>query len=126
VTVFSIQDRITGWMADQIGKEDPLDGDDWGHAAAMQVTDTAKGPQVSWRLLMTLRGPFLGQAPIGASIGLMTDSPPEQAVRHFTAKMMGDLRQEFGKRKTNMVRAPGLNLPGGLTGLPGALKQGPN
>jgi hypothetical protein len=122
VTVFSIADRVTGWMADQLAKEDPLGGDDWGFAAALHLQDTPKGPQTSWRLLMTLRAPFLGQPPIGASIGLIADMPPEQAVRHFVTKMTGDLRAEFERRKGNMVNAPGLNLPG----LPGAMKQGPN
>jgi hypothetical protein len=72
------------------------------------------------------RSPFLGQQPIGASLGLNAEMPPEPAVRHFVTKMTGDLRQEFAKRKTDMVKAPGLNLPGLPSALPGAAKQGPN
>jgi hypothetical protein len=122
VTTFRIQERIEEWMADQLGKEDPLNGDDWGYAAALMLTDTDNGPKHTWRLMVTLRSPFLGQPPIPASIGLIAEMPPEQAVRHFAAKMVADLRAEFERRKRGMANAPGLNLPG----LPGAMKQGPN
>lgn len=127
MSISRIQQRIEEWIADQITKADPFDGDDWGYAATMIVAETPQGQAVSWRLLVTLRAPFLGQ-PIGASIGLKGDMPPEPAVRHFTSQMTSDLRQEFERRKTNMVKAPGLGLPGlpGMAGLPGVPKQGPN
>lgn len=93
----------------------------------MMMTDAGNGPKITWRLMMTLRSPFLGQPPIPTSIGLIADIPPEQAVRHFTTKMMSDLRGAFEQQKTNMAKAPGLNLSG-LPGLPGAaaMRQGPN
>jgi hypothetical protein len=126
MTAFSIQDRITGWMADQIGKEDPLDGDDFGYHATMAAMQTPKGDAIIWIILVTLRAPFLGQQPIGATGKLQGNTPSEAAVRQIVTKLVTDLRQEHQRQKTAMIKAPGLGLPGGLSSLPGALKQGPN
>jgi hypothetical protein len=130
VTAFSIQDRITGWMADQIAREDPIGGDDWGYCASLQVQQTPNGAVPLWALMLSLRGPFLRQPPICATLLLAGAGgvPQEQGVRAIVTSIMGQLRQAFEQQKASMVKAPGLGLEGlgKIPGLKGAMKQGPN
>jgi hypothetical protein len=121
MTVYSISDRMAGWITDQIGKEDPLDGDEWGYGLSLDTVQTPAGNTAAWVILVSLRAPFLGRPPIAASMKL-TGMPPEPLIRQVVKKLVSDLRQAFEQQKTGMVNAPALNLPG----LPGAMKQGPN
>jgi len=125
---FDVQARIHGWMADQIAAEDPLGADEWGYCASLQVQQAQQGAVPLWALMVSLRGPFLGQPPMCATILLAGAGgvPQEQGVRAIVTSVMGQLRQAFEQQKTGMVKAPGLGLNGLPAGLKGAMKQGPN
>lgn len=76
MTAFSIHDRITGWVDDQIAKEDPLDGDEWGRHVTMAALQTQQGDAIVWVILITIRGPFLGEDVIGSMVKLQANIPP--------------------------------------------------
>jgi hypothetical protein len=129
VTPYDVQARIHEWMASQIAIEDPLEADEWGYCASLQVQQTPQGAVPLWAIMVSLRGPFLGQPPMCATLLLQGAGgvPQEQGVRVLVTKIMGQLRQAFAQQKTSMVKAPGLGLEGLLNpGLKGAMKQGPN
>ena len=126
MTSFDVQERIHGWMASQIAAEDPLEADEWGYCASLQVQQTPKGAVPLWAIMVSLRGPFLGQPPICATLLLNGAGgvPQEQGVRAIVTSIMGQLRQAFQQQKTAMVKAPGLGLEGLLNpGIKGAMKQ---
>jgi hypothetical protein len=120
VTAFSIHDRITAWVDDQIAKEDPLDGDEWGRQVSMAIMPTPNGDAIVWCFLLTLRAPFLGLDPIGSTFKLAANVPPETAVRANVTKTVENLRREFARR-----RGDGLHLSNGhrQNGLPPGLAQ---
>ena len=130
MTSYNVQDRLHEWMADTIAREDPLGGDDWGYCASLQVQQAPQGSVPLWALMVSLRGPFLGQPPLCATILLQGAGgvPQEQGVRAVVTSIMGQLRQAFEQQKSAMVKAPGLGLDGlgKIPGIKGALKQGPN
>jgi hypothetical protein len=120
VTAFSIHDRITGWVDDQLAKEDPLDGDEWGRHVTMAAMSTQQGDAIVWIILVTLRGPFLGEDVIGSTSKLQANIPPEPAVRTSVTRAVENLRKAFELRKRQGF-APGnghnqAGLPPGLTG----------
>jgi hypothetical protein len=118
VTVFSVHDRITAWVDDQLAKEDPLNGDEWGRQVSMAVMPTPSGDAIVWLFLVTLRAPFLGLDAIGTTFKLQVNVPPENAVRVNTTAAVKNLRTEFARRAGNGV--PPANghrqLPPGLAG----------
>lgn len=99
MTVFSIHDRITGWVDDQLAKEDPLGADEWGRHLTMSVTQTPKGDSIGWVLLVTLRSPWLGQDAIGSRAKFRSNFPQEAVVRVGVTGCVADLRREFEARK---------------------------
>lgn len=120
MTAFSIHDRITGWVDDQLAKEDPLDGDEWGRHVTMAVMGTQNGDAIVWVILITLRGPYLGQDVIGSTSKLPANIPPEAAVRTSVTRAVENLRKAFEIKKREGF-APGnghdqAGLPPGLMG----------
>ena len=120
MTAFSIAERIEGWVDDQIAKEDPLDGDEWGRHVTMAAMQTQQGDAIVWVILITLRGPFLGEDVIGSAVKLQANIPPEPAVRMSVTRAVENLRKAFEIRKSQGF-APGnghdqAGLPPGLLG----------
>jgi hypothetical protein len=99
MSTFSIHDRIAGWVDDQIAKEDPLNGDEWGRQVSMVIAPTPNGDAIIWVILLTLRAPFLGLDAIGTTFKIPANVPAETAVRANTAKAVENLRREFTRRR---------------------------
>ncbi len=110
---FSICDRITAWVDDQIAKEDPLNGDEWGRQVTMAVASTPNGDAIVWVILLTLRAPFLGLDAIGTTFKIAANVPAEAMVRANTAKAVENLRREFARRR-DVPAVNGNGLPPGL------------
>jgi hypothetical protein len=120
MAAFSIHDRIAGWVDDQLAKEDPLDGDEFGRHVTMLVAQTPQGDAILWVILITLRSPFLGEDVIGNTAKLQANIPPEPAVRTCVTRAVENLRKAFEIRKSQGF-APGnghdqAGLPPGLMG----------
>jgi hypothetical protein len=120
VATFSIHDRITGWVDDQLAKEDPLGADEWGRHVTMAAMQTSQGDAIVWVILVTLRGPFLGEDVIGSTSKLQANIPPEVAVRTSVTRAVENLRKAFEIRKSQGF-PPGnghnqAGLPPGLMG----------
>ena len=98
MSTFSIHDRVTAWVDDQIAKEDPLGGDEWGRQVSMAIAPTPNGDAIIWCFLITLRAPFLGLDAIGTTFKLPVNVPPENAVRLNTTGAVENLRKEFARR----------------------------
>jgi hypothetical protein len=120
VTAFSILDRITGWVDDQLAKEDPLGADEWGRHVTMAIMPTQQGDAILWVILVTLRGPFLGQDVIGNTSKLAANIPPEVAVRTSVTRAVENLRKAFeAHKRAGFTPGNGHNqagLPPGLSG----------
>lgn len=118
MSTFSIHDRVTGWVDDQIAKEDPLGGDEWGRQVSMVIAPTPNGDAIIWVILLTLRAPFLGLDPIGTTLKIAANVPAETAVRANTAKAVENLRREFTRRRGDGLPPAGRQngLPPGLAG----------
>jgi hypothetical protein len=120
MAAFGIHDRITGWVDDQLAKEDPLGADEWGRHVTMAAVQTPQGDAIMWIILITLRGPFLGEDVIGSTSKLQANIPPEPAVRTSVTRAVENLRKAFEVRKGQGF-APGnghgqAGLPPGLMG----------
>jgi hypothetical protein len=120
MALFSIHDRITGWVTDQLAQEDPLDGDEWGHHVTMGAMQAPQGDAVLWIILITLRGPYLGQDVIGSMSKLAANIPPEAAVRTSVTRAVENLRKAFEiKKREGFTPGNGhkqAGLPPGLMG----------
>ncbi len=115
MAVFSIEDRITGWVDDQLAREDPMGGDEWGRHITMAVMGTPQGDAIVWIILITLRGPLLGQDVIGSTTKLAANIPPEKAVRAGITKAVENLRKTFVMQRDGLPPATApLSLPPGL------------
>ena len=114
MSTFSIHDRIVAWVDDQLAKEDPLGGDEWGRQVSMAVAPTPNGDAIVWCFLVTLRAPFLGLDAIGTTFKLAANVPPENAVRVNTAKAVENLRREFTRRRGDDFPQANGQLPPGL------------
>ena len=116
-----IADRIAGWVDDQLAKEDPLGGYEWGRHVEMAVAQTPQGDAIVWVILITLRGPFLGQDALGSTLKLAAANiPPEPAVRTAVTRATEGLRKAFDLRKSEGFpdgNGHGQALPPGLRGL---------
>ena len=99
MAAFSIHDRITGWVDDQIAAEDPLNGDEWGRQVTMAVMPTPGGDAIAWAFLLTLRAPFLGLDAIGTTFKIAANIPAEAMVRANVTKAVENLRREFTRRR---------------------------
>ena len=113
MSTFSICDRITGWVDDQITREDPLGGDEWGRQVTMAVMPTPNGDAIVWAFLLTLRAPFLGLDAIGTTFKIAANIPAEAAVRANVTKAVENLRREFTRRR-DVPAVNGNGLPPGL------------
>ena len=113
MSTFSICDRITGWVDDQIAREDPLNGDEWGRQVTMAVMPTPGGDAIAWAFLLTLRAPFLGLDAIGTTFKIAANIPAEAMVRANVAKAVENLRREFARRR-GVPAVNGNGLPPGL------------
>jgi hypothetical protein len=114
MTVFSIEDRITGWV------EDPLDADDWGRHVTMAAVQTPQGDAIVWIILITLRSPYLGQDALGSTTKLQANIPPEGAVRMGVKRAVEGLRKVFAiKKAEGFPQGNGHSqaLPPGLRGI---------
>lgn len=100
MTTFSVHDRITGWVDDQLAKEDPLAADEWGRHLTMAAVRTERGDAIVWVLLVTMRGPFLGQDAIGSTGKFQANIPQEAAVRASVTRAVESLRKAFGIQKS--------------------------
>ena len=98
MSTFGISDRIVAWVDDQLAKEDPLGGDEWGRQVSMAIMPTPNGDAIVWCFLITLRAPFLGLDAIGTTFKLAANVPPENTVRTHTTKAVENLRKEFTRR----------------------------
>ena len=119
MTVFSIHDRIAGWIDDQLAQEDPLGADEWGHHVTMAAMQTPQGDAIVWIILLTLRSPWLGQDALGSTSKLQGNIPPEQAVRMSIKRSAEGLRQAFEIEKREGLpqgNGHGQPLPPGLLG----------
>lgn len=120
MSIFSISDRITGWITDQLAKEDPLNADEWGHHLTMAAIKTERGDAIVWVLLVTIRGPFLGQDAIGSTIKFQANIPQETAVRTAVTQAAENLRKAFQVSKSHgLPKGNGhdqAGLPPGLLG----------
>jgi hypothetical protein len=117
---FSIHDRITAWVDEQLAKEDPLGADEWGRHVTMALMSTPNGDAIVWVILITLRAPFLGLDAIGNTAKLQANIPAEAAVRSAVTRQVQGLRQEFIRRRGagGIPQANGhrQGLPPGLLG----------
>lgn len=118
MSTFSIHGRVAAWVDDQLAKEDPLNGDEWGYQVTMALAPTPNGDAVVWCFLITMRAPFLGLDAIGTTFKLAANVPPENAVRANTTKAVENLRREFTRR-----RGDGLPPAGRQNGLPPGLAR---
>lgn len=120
MAVFSIHERITGWVTDQLEKEDPLGADELGQNVTMAIMQTPQGDAILWVVYITLRAPYLDQDALGANVKLKANIPPEPAVRMAVKRSVESLRKAFEIKKREGF-APGnghsQNLPPGLKGL---------
>ena len=121
MTAFSVHDRITEWVDDELGQADPMDADEWGHHVTMAAVQTPNGDAIVWMILITLRSPYLGQDALGSVSKLAANIPPEPAVRMSVKRAVENLRKAFGMQK-DAGFAPGNGhskneLPPGLKGL---------
>jgi|SRR5579859_624427 len=114
MTAFAIQDRITGWVADELEKESAISGEDFGHHVSMALAMAPGRPDtVFWIVMVTLRSPLLGQMPMGSTGKLQGNIPPEEAVRLSVRSSCAGLRQAFEDQKlAGLPKGPG--LPAGL------------
>jgi hypothetical protein len=90
-----ISAEVTGWVADEIGKQ--RFGEDYGYAVmlAPSMLQTPQGPaQVPmWALLITARSPLLGQGPMyHGPVPLGVARPAEDEVRAQVTKGLKALR----------------------------------
>jgi hypothetical protein len=121
VNAYSICDRITRWVDDQIDKEDPLGADEWGRHVTMALAQTPNGDAVIWCVLITIRAPFLGLDAIGSTFKIAANVPAEAMVRANVTQATGDLRKEFTRRRGDGFPPPDgrhhqNGLPPGLAG----------
>lgn len=119
MTTFSIAERVEGWIDDQLAKEDPLGADEWGRHVTMAVMGTPQGDAILWIILITLRGPWLGQDALGSTTKLQANIPPEQAVRMGVKRAAEGLRKAFEIKKAEgfpQGNGHGQALPPGLLG----------
>lgn len=120
MNLFSIHDRITFWVDDQLAKEDPLGADEWGRHVSMVLAPTPNGDAVIWCFLITIRAPFLGLDPIGNTFKIAANVPAEAAVRANVSQAAENLRREFARRRGNGFPPAGdrpqNGLPPGLAG----------
>jgi hypothetical protein len=114
MAVFSIHDRVTGWVDDQLAAEDPLDADEWGRHLTMLAVQTPKGDAIVWVLLVTMRGPFLGQDPIGSTSKFQANVPPEAGVRAAVTRAVESLRKAFEIKKREGFTPGNGHKPAGL------------
>jgi hypothetical protein len=121
VTVFSVHDRISGWVADELALADPMDADEFGHHVTMAAVQTPNGDAIVWMILITLRSPYLGQDALGSVAKLPANIPPEPAVRMAVKRNVEGLRKAFGiKKAEGFPEGNGHSkneLPPGLRGL---------
>lgn len=120
MAVFSIHERITGWVTDQLEKEDPLGGDEFGQHVTMGAMQTPKGDAILWVILITVHAPYLGQDAIGSTTKIQANIPPEQAVRAGVKRSVEGLRKAFEiQQKAGFPQVNGhsqAGLPPGLMG----------
>lgn len=121
MTYFSIHDRISEWVTDELAQADPMGADDWGHHITMAAVQTPQGDAIVWMILVTLRSPYLGQDALGSVSKLAANIPPETAVRAAVKRSVEGLRKAFDIKKREGY-APGNGhstnkLPPGLKGL---------
>jgi hypothetical protein len=120
VTVFSVHDRVTAWVEDQLALEDPLGADEWGHQVTMGAMQTPQGDAILWVILITLRSPHLGQDALGSVTKLQANIPPETAVRAGVKRAVEGLRKAFDIKKSEgfpLGNGHGQALPPGLKGM---------
>jgi len=120
MTVFSVHDRISEWVADELALADPLDADEWGHHVTMAAVQTPNGDAIVWMILITLRSPYLGQDALGSVAKLPANIPPEPAVRMAVKRNVEGLRTAFRIKKDEGYAAGNghdqAGLPPGLLG----------
>jgi hypothetical protein len=115
--IFSVRDRISGWVDDQLATEDPLGADEWGRHVSMAIMPTPNGDAIVWVILITLRAPFLGLDAIGNTAKFAANTPAETAVRSTVTQQAKALRAEFAKRRGDGIPvANGKGIPPGLLG----------
>ncbi len=121
MTAFSVHDRITGWVADELAQADPLNADEWGQHVTMAMMQTPNGDAILWVILLTLRSPWLGHDAIGSTSKLPGNIPQETAVRTAVKRAVENLRKAYGIQKGAgfpQGNGHGKNeLPPGLKGL---------
>lgn len=116
--VFSIEDRITGWVDDELETASRISGEDFGrHVAMAAMVKPGGGDQIIWIILVTLRSPYLGQEPIGCNAKLLGNPPGEPVVRQGVQACVSALRLEYEKRQAAGLAAGSgqqMGLPAGL------------
>lgn len=121
MAAFSVHDRISGWVADELALADPMDADEWGHHVTMAAMQTPQGDAIVWMILVTLRSPYLGQDALGSVSKLPANIPPEPAVRMAVKRGVEGLRTAFRIKKDEGYAAgsghSANELPPGLRGL---------
>jgi len=108
MTVFSIEDRITAWVDDELDTASKISGEEFGRHVTMGAMQTPQGDAILWVILVTLRSPLLGQDAIGSTSKLQANIPPETAVR------AGVKRSIEGLRKAYRMQESADGLPQGL------------
>jgi hypothetical protein len=119
MTAFSVHGRISDWVADEIGQQTLVNGDEYGYHLTMALAQTPQGEAVVWIVQMTTRSPFLGEDSIGFNQKLPGNIPAEQAVRKAVRDMIEALRKRFGARKRSGFQGNGHEagaVPPGLLG----------
>lgn len=116
--VFSIEDRITGWVDGELETASRISGEDFGrHVAMAAMVKPGGGDQIIWIILVTLRSPYLGQEPIGCNAKLLGNLPGEPVVRQGVQACVSALRLEYEKRQAAGLAAGSgqqMGLPAGL------------
>lgn len=119
MAIFSIEERVTGWVDDQLAKEDPLGADEWGRHVTMGAMQTPKGDAILWVILITLRSPWLGQDSLGTTTKIPANIPNETVVRNHVTRAVENLRKAFETKKAEGFpkgNGHGQGLPPGLAG----------
>lgn len=123
MAIFSIEDRVTGWVDDQLGIEDPLKGDEWGRHVTMGVMQTPQGDAILWIILITLRSPWLGQDSLGTTTKIPANIPNETVVRGGVTRAVEGLRKAFAMKKAEGFPQGNGHSQAGLP--PGLMRRNP-
>ena len=96
---YDITARVGSWIADVLGTETALSGEDTGYAVTFAAWPGPGGDVVTWTFAVTLRSPFLGKPDLAVTATVQVTVPSEAGVRHFAASSLGKLREQAEAQK---------------------------